>query len=146
MRRRIKTKKGRSVSGFETIHYSRKGELRERERRKRDGQRKKRKGEMCSSTVWLTVTCGLSLLSSFPLEDFAMLTLKMDGWMEGGKEKESNEQLRALGWTVNSQRHGKTPQRLVRISIYTFTLKQKSEKLIIFLVRRSSHHVSVRFQ
>ena len=109
-----KKKKREERVWFKTIHYSRKGGLRER---KRDRRRKKRKGAMCSM-VWLTGTQGCSF-SSFPPEDFDMHTLKMDGWRKG-----EGEQLRNFSWTADSPRHGKTRQRLVRASIYTLTLSQ----------------------
>lgn len=40
----------------------------------------------------------VACLSSFPLEDFAMLTLKMDGWRRRARAGESPR-------LVNSQRH-----------------------------------------
>lgn len=92
---------------FKTIHYSGRGGLREGERnrtRQTERRQKKRYVVQCSSLGHLPcLPC--SLLPSILVEDFATLTLKMDGRREGEGDR---EKLRALGWAINRQRRGKT--------------------------------------
>lgn len=119
---------------FETIHYLRRGNWRNERERKWDRKRKKR--EM-GSAVWLPGTCGPSLPSTFPLEDFAMLALIMDGGRQG-KSKSSWEP------SVNSQAHGKTQRRRFRITLYTKEINGEGRE-DVFRIRHGSRRRNGRF-
>lgn len=88
--------------------------------RKKVRQKKKEK-ERC--VAWCSSLGHLACLSSFPLEDFAMLTLKMDGWREGEGEQ---EQLRALGQQSDSRKD--TTEASQDFDLHVYTKKVNRER------------------